>query len=331
MNRLSERPAFHREDAMTDLEAEARRRVHVHAARPLLVPLVLPDVPEIVPLDDDRVLHPGRHNDAFEHLASNRESAMERTLRIRARRRWQGDVDRDVSRRGADRPGGCGRGGRFLLRLLFRHLVSPGLLHAVFRSKANLVPVDFEAAGDIETESAPVLRDPLFLPLHLDHEHVARLIDDAPADMLLARIGRVDDLHPEADQLVLPEVRHHVSSPAGAGFAATAFVGAPACPASSSSRMIVRMRAMFLRSARILPGFGGAPPMAATPRSCISSSRNSLSFFAIVSASIARVSFFRTSAITSPRLLPSPRRRRLPLLSSALRLSSTACLRLCSS
>src|SRR3989449_5815416 len=187
--------------------------------------------------------------------------------------------------------------------LSFPPSVSPGLLHAVFRSESDLVSVDFESAGDIETESAPMLRDPLFLPLHLDHEHVARLIDDAPADMFLARVGRVDDLHPKADELVFPEVRHHVSSPAGAGFAAGAFPGVPAPPASSSSRMIVRMRAMFLRSARILPGFGGAPPMAATPRSCISSSRSSVSFFAIVSASIARISFVRSNAITSRRLL----------------------------
>src|SRR2546430_4730267 len=83
MNRLSERPAFHREDAMADLESEARRRVHVHAVRPLLVPLVLPDIPKILPLDDDRVLHPGRHDDPFEHLPANGESAVEWTLRDR--------------------------------------------------------------------------------------------------------------------------------------------------------------------------------------------------------------------------------------------------------
>src|SRR3990172_4744104 len=54
--------------------------------------------------------------------------------------------------------------------------------------------------------------------------------------------------------------RHQpVSSFAGTGFAA-----APA-PNRSSSCMTVRMRAMFFRSARILPGLGGAPPIAATP------------------------------------------------------------------
>src|SRR2546428_1429542 len=201
---------------------------------------------------------------------------------------------------------------------------SPGLLHAIFGSKANLISIDFEPTGDFETEAAAVLRDPLFFALDVDHEHVAGLIDDASADMLLARVGRVDDLHPQPDQLVLPEVGHYVFSPDGAAFAGAAFPGTAAPPASSSSRMIVRMRAMFFRSARIFPGFGGAPPIAATPRSCISSSRSSVSFFAIVSASIARISFVRSNGITSRRLLPFPRRRRRPARRPAWRPSSDA-------
>src|SRR5207245_9732249 len=96
--------------------------------------------------------------------------------------------------------------------------------------------------------------------------------------MFLTRVGRVDDLHAQPDQLVLPEVRHYVSSPVGAAFAGAAFRGAAAPLASSSSRMIVRIRAMFFRSARIFPGFGGAPPIAATPRPCISPSRSSVRY-----------------------------------------------------
>src|SRR5437899_11791206 len=100
---------------MADLESEARRRVHVHAVRPLLVPLVLPDIPKILPLDDDRVLHPGRHDDTFEHLPANGESDVEWTLRIRARRSRDEDVDPNVASSGASRSGRVHRGKRAIL------------------------------------------------------------------------------------------------------------------------------------------------------------------------------------------------------------------------
>src|SRR5437867_3209856 len=228
---------------MPDLEPEARRRVDIHAVRPLLVALILPDEPQVLALDDDRVLHPSRHDDAFQGLAADGQSTVERAFRVRARLLRYRNVNPDVPHGRADRFRHGGRRGRFLLRLLPRHLNSPGLLHAILGSKSNLIAVDLEAAG------------------------------------------------------------------------------AGALPANSSSRMIVRIRAMFFRSARIFPGFGGAPPIAATPRSCMSSSRSSVSFFAIVSASIARISFVRSSGITFRRLLRCPRRRRPRVHSPASRLS----------
>src|SRR5512137_139735 len=47
---------------------------------------------------------------------------------------------------------------------------------------------------------------------------------------------------------------------------------------SPSSCMIVRILAIDCRSCLIFPGDGDDPPIADTPRSCISSSFNSLSF-----------------------------------------------------
>src|SRR5436309_7830177 len=306
---------------MPDLEPEARRRVDIHAVRPLLVALILPDEPQVLALDDDRVLHPSRHDDAFQGLAADGQSTVERAFRVRARLLRYRNVNPDVPHGRADRSRRGGRRGRFLLRLLPRHLDSPGLLHAILGSKSNLIAVDLEAAGDVEPEAAAVFRDSLLLSLHVDHQHVASLVDDASADMLLARVGCINDLHPQPDQFVLPQVHHHVSSPDGVAFAGAAFAGAGALPANSSSRMIVRIRAMFFRSARIFPGFGGAPPIAATPRSCMSSSRSSVSLFAIVSASIARISFVMSIVHTFYHLIRSPRRRRPRVHSPASRLS----------
>src|SRR6266568_4636691 len=223
----------------------------------------------------------------------------------------------------------------------FSAMGSPGLLHAVFGPIANLVAVELEAALNVKSEPAPVLRDPLLLPRNLEDEHVPRLVDHAAVEVSLGR-GRapggasvlqgpcqlidvdVPDVQPLDDRhrlsvparvvghanhlLLLRDLlahtelvreaarradRHQVAS-LGSSFGAAAGF---AVPSFSSSRMIVRMRAMFFRNARIFPGFGGAPPIAATPRSCISSSWSSVSFFASVSASIARISFVRRSGI----------------------------------
>src|SRR6266568_4593894 len=239
----------------------------------------------------------------------------------------------------------------------FSAMGSPGLLHAVFGPIANLVAVELEAALNVKSEPAPVLRDPLLLPRNLEDEHVPRLVDHAAVEVSLGRVRGADHLDAQLDAALLgrapggasvlqgpcqlidvdvPDVqplddRHRLSVPArvvghanhllllrdllahtelvreaarradrhqvaslGSSFGAAAGF---AVPSFSSSRMIVRMRAMFFRNARIFPGFGGAPPIAATPRSCISSSWSSVSFFASVSASIARISFVRRSGI----------------------------------
>src|SRR2546428_6849094 len=123
MHCLPQRPAFHGEDAMADLEPEAWRRVDVHAVRPLLVALVFPNEPQGLALDDDRVLHAGRYDDTFKRLTANGQATVERALRIRARLLRHGDIDPDISRGRADRFRHGGRRDRFLLRFLLRHSI----------------------------------------------------------------------------------------------------------------------------------------------------------------------------------------------------------------
>src|SRR5206468_249368 len=77
-------------------QPEARRRVDIHAVRPLLVALILPDEPKVLALDDDRVLHPSRHDDAFQGLAADGQSTVERALRVRARLLRYRNVNPDV-------------------------------------------------------------------------------------------------------------------------------------------------------------------------------------------------------------------------------------------
>src|SRR5207237_1203706 len=92
---LPERPALHRDEAVPDLEAETRRSVDIQPSRPLLESFELLDVPKVLPLDDDRILHAGRDDDAFEHLAAHGKAAVERTLAVRANLRGGGDVNAD--------------------------------------------------------------------------------------------------------------------------------------------------------------------------------------------------------------------------------------------
>src|SRR2546430_17683988 len=107
----------------TLFRSEARRRVDIHASRPLLVALVLPNEPQGLALDDDRVLHAGRYDDAFQRLTANGQATVERALRIRARLLRHGDIDPDVSRGRANRLRRGGRRCRFLLRFLLRHSI----------------------------------------------------------------------------------------------------------------------------------------------------------------------------------------------------------------
>src|SRR5436309_1280812 len=147
---------------------------------------------------------------------------------------------------------------------------SPGLLHAVFRPKSDVRPVDLVAALDVEAEPAAFLGNPFLVAADIEDERVPRLIDDASTKMLLAGVRRRDHLDLEPDQLVLPQV-HGVSS------VADSFgVGAGAVPSRRSSDVSLRIRAMFSRRARIFRGFGGAPPIDATPRRSISSARESM-------------------------------------------------------
>src|SRR5439155_14045215 len=59
----------------------------------------------------------------------------------------------------------------------------------------------------------------------------------------------------------------------------------------ASSRSIVRIRAMVVRSLRISPGLRGAPPIAATPRAFMSSLRVSLSLSVRPCGDMSRSSF----------------------------------------
>src|SRR6266571_266114 len=183
----------------------------------------------------------------------------------------------------------------------FSAMGSPGLLHAVFGPIANLVAVELEAALNVRSEPAPVLRGPCQL-IDVDVPDVQPLDDRHRLSVPARVVGHANHLLLLRDLLAHTELvreaarradRHQVAS-LGSSFGAAAGF---AVPSFSSSRMIVRMRAMFFRNARIFPGFSGAPPIAATPRSCISSSWSSVSFFASVSASIARISFVRRSGI----------------------------------
>src|SRR2546422_1816174 len=235
---------------------------------------------------------------------------MEGTVLVVARLRREGDVDPDVpglrdglgrgrlrcGRRGDSfRPrGGRGRSGScgcLRLGFLLRHLRSPRLLRAVLGAVQDLGPVHLDPALDIEPEAAPFLRDPLLPAARLDDEGVAGLVHDESADSHKTRVRRPDNRDLEPDELVLSEVH------APPSFAAGSFRAGARAFAISSARMIVNIRAMLRRIARIFPGDGGAPPIAATPRSCISSLRSSFSFSARALSSIDRISFVRSSAI----------------------------------
>src|SRR5439155_11945892 len=104
---LPEGPTLHRHDPVAHLQAETRWRVHVQPMSAFLVPFELLDVPEILSLHDDRVLHLCRDDDALEHLTANREPPVEGTLHVRADLARHGDVDPDVPPAGRGRRGRC--------------------------------------------------------------------------------------------------------------------------------------------------------------------------------------------------------------------------------
>src|SRR5436853_7232903 len=167
-----------------------------------LVPFELLDVPEILSLHDNRVLHLRRNDDALDHLTANREPPVEGTLHVRAHLARHGDVDPDVP------PAGRGRRARCRClpgpSLLLRHRGSPGLFHAVFWTEPNFLAVDLEAALNVKAKATPVFRDALLIALNLEHERVAGLVDDPAPHMGLARVRRVQDLDLKADELVFP-------------------------------------------------------------------------------------------------------------------------------
>src|SRR5438132_12080748 len=201
---LPEGPTLHRDDPVPHLQAETRWRVHVQSMGAFLVPFELLDVPEILSLHDDRVLHLRRDDDALEHLTANREPPVEGTLHVRADLARHGDVDPDVPPTGRGRRArGRGLSGP---SLLLRHRGSPGLLHAVFRTEPAFLAVDLEAALNLKAEATPMFRYALLIALNLEHEGVAGLVDDSAPHMGLARVRGVQDLDLEADELVFPQV-----------------------------------------------------------------------------------------------------------------------------
>ena len=77
MDGLAERPALADEHNISDFDVEGGRDVGRQVPVPLLVPVVLGHVVQIVASDDDGARHLGRDDYSFQYLAPDRHVAAE--------------------------------------------------------------------------------------------------------------------------------------------------------------------------------------------------------------------------------------------------------------
>merc|ERR1719231_876414 len=84
-HRLRQRPALAGEDLVAGLHTEGGRHVHGRVLVPLLEPLVLRDVVQVILADDHRVLHLRRLDHAGKHLAADVDVAGPRALLVDVR------------------------------------------------------------------------------------------------------------------------------------------------------------------------------------------------------------------------------------------------------
>src|ERR1035437_249499 len=149
----------------------------------------------------------------------------------------------------------------------------------------------FVAFRQREFKCIVALGSRFFLSAAFQFENVSAFVNDPPTQAYCILVSALHQRHMQTNELVIHEVlrsnSHSTYAPAGRAF--------------FSSFIIVRIRAMVLRSSFGLPGFSGAPPADTSALSLKSSAIRSSSCSLRSAGFILRISWLLNIAI---RLLP---------------------------